>query len=163
MKDLKEFEKHIRSPMNLWVEECHDEHFATRFRTSRVLFSGKSAFQHIDVVETTGQGRMLLNDGIVMLSERDEAVYHEMLVHVPLLTHPHPGRVLIVGGGDGGTLREVLRHKGITRAVNVEIDKMVVDVCKKYFPALAGAFSGSPGRALYSGWSGFCKKNKRTI
>lgn len=140
MKDLKAYEEHIRSPMDLWVEERHDVNFAVRFRCHQVLFSGRSQFQHINVVETTGQGRMLLNDGIVMLSERDEYVYHEMLVHVPLFTHPNPKKVLIIGGGDGGTAREVLRHSSIKQCVNVEIDEMVVEVCKKYFPKLADSF-----------------------
>ena len=140
MKNLKEFEQYVRSPMDLWVEEKHSADFTTRFYCRQVLFSGQSKFQHINVVETTGQGRMLLNDGIVMLSERDEAVYHEMLVHVPLFTHPCPKKVLIIGGGDGGTAREVLRHSSVHQCVNVEIDEMVVQVCKKYFPKLANSF-----------------------
>ena len=126
--------------MNLWVEERHGEDFATRFRCHKVLFSGHSPYQHIDIVETKEHGRILLNDGIVMISDRDEAVYHEMLVHVPLFTHPSPRRVLIIGGGDGGTAREVLRHKNISNCANVEIDELVVTACQKYFPKLACSF-----------------------
>ena len=88
----------------------------------------------MDVVETAGHGKMLLNDGLVMLTERDEFVYHDMIVHVPLFVHPNPRRVLIIGGGDGGTFREVLRHAGVERAVMVEIDKMVVDACIEHIP-----------------------------
>ena len=128
------------SPVDLWVEERHRDYYGTRFRCKKVLFSGKSDYQYIDVVETQGHGRMLLNDGIVMMSERDEFVYHEMMAHVPLFVHPHPKKVLIIGGGDGGVAREVLRHKSITHCVLVEIDQMVVDVSKKYFPNVACSF-----------------------
>ena len=139
MKDLDLYKEQVLSPMDLWVEERHGGDFATRFRCQKVLFSGQSKFQHIDVVETSHFGRMLLNDGIVMLSEYDESTYHEMLVHVPLFTHPQPKKVLIIGGGDGGTAREVIRHASVEKCINVEIDTMVVDVCKKYFPSLANA------------------------
>ena len=126
--------------MDLWVEERHRNYYGTRFRCTRSLFSGRSEYQYIDVVETAGHGRMLLNDGIVMLSEKDEFIYHEMMAHVPLFTHPHPIKVLIIGGGDGGVAREVLRHKNVQECVLVEIDKMVVDTAKKYFPKIARSF-----------------------
>ena len=126
--------------MDLWVEERHGDHFASCFRCKKVLFSGRSPYQTIDVAETTGHGRLLLNDGIVMLSDQDESAYHEMITHVPLFTHPNPRSVLIIGGGDGGAAREALRLPQITQIVNVEIDKMVVEVCQKYFPGLAHAF-----------------------
>ena len=124
---------------DLWVREVHRGVVAMAFRVRRTLFSGRSPFQRVDVVETAGHGRMLLNDGVVMLSERDEFVYHEMIAHVPLFVHPDPRRVLIVGGGDGGTAREVLRHPNVARVVMVEIDRMVVDACREHLPSLAGA------------------------
>ena len=128
------------SPMDMWVEERHKDYYGIRFRCKKVLFSGKSDYQYIDVVETTAHGRMLLNDGIVMFSERDEFVYHEMMAHVPLFVHPHPKKVLIIGGGDGGVAREVLRHESVTQCVLVEIDEMVVEVSKKYFPKISCSF-----------------------
>ncbi|MDE0119074.1 MAG: polyamine aminopropyltransferase [Bdellovibrionales bacterium] len=128
------------SPMDMWVEERHKDYYGTRFRCKKVLFSGKSDYQYIDVVETASHGRMLLNDGIVMFSDRDEFIYHEMMAHVPLFTHPLPKRVLIIGGGDGGVAREVLRHKSVDQCVLVEIDKMVVEVSKKYFPKISCSF-----------------------
>lgn len=128
------------SPMDLWVEERHRDYYGTRFRCKKVLFSGKSKYQYIDVVETHGHGRMLLNDGIVMISEKDEFVYHEMMAHVPLFVHPRPQNVLIIGGGDGGVAREVLCHKSVSQCVLVEIDQMVVDVSKEFFPNIAGSF-----------------------
>ena len=129
------------SGMDLWVEERHRDFYSTRFRCSKVLFTGKSPYQHIEVVKTLGHGLMLLNDGIVMLSEKDEFIYHEMMAHVPLCVHPKPEKVLIIGGGDGGVAKEVFRHPTIKQVTLVEIDKMVVEVAKKYFPKIASSFA----------------------
>jgi len=123
----------------LWVHETHKGIVSLAFKVEATLFSGQSPFQKVDVIQTTGHGKVLLNDGIVMISERDEAVYHEMIAHVPLFVHPDPKKVLIIGGGDGGTAREVLRHPGVERVVMVEIDKMVVDACREHMPAVSGA------------------------
>jgi len=95
------------------------------------------------VIESLDFGRMLVLDGVINLTERDEFVYHEMLVHVPLFSHPDPLRILIVGGGDGGTAREVLKHEGINRIQQVEIDGEVISISKKYFPSL-GLALGHP-------------------
>lgn len=123
--------------MDLWVEECHQDSQSSRFRVEEVLFRGKSAFQSVAVVATAAHGRMLLNDGLIMLSERDEFVYHEMIAHVPLLTHPRPRRVLVIGGGDGGTVRECLKHPTVEHVRLVEIDAMVVDACREHIPSCA--------------------------
>lgn len=125
---------------DLWMEERHRDVFAMRFRVKNVLFSGKSRYQHVEVIETEGLGRMLLNDGVIMISERDEFVYHEMMAHVPLFTHPAPTRVLVIGGGDGGTAREVLKHPGVAVCRLVEIDEMVVEACKEFIPQTACSF-----------------------
>jgi len=125
----------------LWVEEIHQDKTALSFKVKQTLFSGKSAFQHVDVVETVGLGRMLLNDGVFMFSEADEFIYHEMIAHVPLFTHPCPGNVLIIGGGDGGTAREVLKHQSVERVVMVEIDEMVVNACREYIPSVSCALT----------------------
>src|SRR6056297_1328930 len=95
--------------LNLWVREIHQDAVALSFKVKKTLFSGTSDYQQVDVVQTADHGVMLLNDGIVMVSERDEYVYHEMIAHVPLFTIAEPKSVLIIGGGDGGTAREVLR------------------------------------------------------
>ncbi len=120
-----------------WVTESCCGYLRQGYRVEEVLFSGASKYQRIEVVRTAGHGVMLINDGFVMVSERDEFVYHEMIAHVPLFVHPSPSRVLIIGGGDGGTAREVLRHKNVERVVMVEIDALVVEVCRKYLPGLA--------------------------
>jgi spermidine synthase len=119
---------------HLWIEERFEDFYGMRFKVEKVLFSGKSPFQTVDVVETRGHGRMLLNDGLIMVTERDEHVYHDMIAHVPLFVHPNPKRVLVIGGGDGGTAREALRHPGVEQVVMVEIDKMVVDACREFIP-----------------------------
>lgn len=93
------------------------------------------------VVETAGHGKMLFNDGLAMISERDEFIYHDMITHVPLFVHPSPKQVLVIGGGDGGTAREVLRHPDVELCTMVEIDKMVVDACKEHIPVTSKVFS----------------------
>jgi len=118
----------------LWIEERYKDIYTMKYRVEKTLFSGKSEYQTVDIVETRSHGKMLFNDGLVMISDRDEFVYHDMIAHVPLFTHPNPKNVLIIGGGDGGTAREVLRHKSVKRCVMVEIDKMVVDACIKHIP-----------------------------
>ena len=124
---------------NLWVEEKH-ENFSLKFKVNKVLFSGKSEFQTVDVVETEQLGNMLLNDGLIMCTEKDEFIYHDMIAHVPLFVHPNPKKVLVIGGGDGGTAREVLRHPSVEKCVMVEIDKMVVDASIAHLPVTACAF-----------------------
>ncbi|MCP4911767.1 MAG: polyamine aminopropyltransferase [Oligoflexia bacterium] len=122
---------------DLWIEEKLEDYAAFRWKVERTLFSGKSDFQSVDVVETRGHGKMLLNDGLVMLTERDEFIYHDMITHVPLFAHKNPKRVLVIGGGDGGTAREVLRHQSVEECVMVEIDKMVCDACIEHIPQTA--------------------------
>lgn len=105
------------------------------------LFSERSAFQKVEVYATASHGKMLLNDDMVMVSERDEFVYHDMIAHIPLFVHPAPRRVLVIGGGDGGSAREVLRHTGVEQCVMVEIDRAVIDACRVHIPQTAGVFS----------------------
>lgn len=127
--------------MSAVIEEVYKEGLALRLGLRSRLFAGKSEFQSVEIYESTHHGRVLLNDGAFMLSERDERIYHEMMAHVPLHVHPRARRVLIIGGGDGGTAREVLRHQTVERCVMVEIDRMVVDACREFIPQTAGALS----------------------
>lgn len=126
-----------RKQTDLWLEERHGDFLATKFRVKQVLFSGESPYQRVDIVESEGHGRMLLNDGLVMFSERDEFVYHEMIAHVPLFVHPYPKTVLVIGGGDGGTVREVIKHRSVELCRLVEIDEMVLNACKEFLPQTA--------------------------
>ena len=115
-----------------WFFEIHEDSLAMGFSYKRILFDRKSPWQRVQILETKSHGPMLVNDGIVMTSQRDEYIYHEMIAHVPLFTHPLPKKVLIIGGGDGGTAREVLKHKAVQKCVMVEIDSLVTEACKKH-------------------------------
>ncbi len=111
------------------------------FEISHVLFEEQSEFQHLIIFETPLFGRVMALDGIIQTTQKDEFIYHEMLCHVPLFAHPDPKRVLIVGGGDGGCLREVLKHNCLEQVTQVEIDQAVIDLCKEYLPEhSSGAF-----------------------
>src|SRR3989441_4930100 len=120
-----------------WIVDIVGPGFAQATQVQDVLFDGRSAFQHIQVASSPLFGRMLILDDAVQTSERDEYIYHEMLAHLPLLTHPAPRRVLIIGGGDGGTLEETLKHP-IEQATLVEIDQDVVTVCRRFLPFIGG-------------------------
>ncbi len=105
-----------------------------------VLYSEKSKFQQIDLFQTKNHGKMLVLDDIIQLTESDEFAYQEMLAHVPLFAHPDPEKVLVIGGGDGGILREVARHDCVKVIDFCEIDEMVITVAKKFLPGLACGF-----------------------
>jgi spermidine synthase len=120
-----------------WFLEKHTPYAGLTLAVGERLLDLRSDFQRIEVLDTLEYGRMLLLDGCVMLTDRDEHVYHEMIVHPPLLLHPAPRRVLIVGGGDGGSVREVLRHAPVERVTLVEIDPAVIETARRFFPALA--------------------------
>lgn len=124
-----------------WVTENFENQSVLGFPTTQTLFEGQSAFQHVALVDTPTWGRMLLLDGRIQTTQGDEFVYHELISHVPLCAHPSPKRVLIIGGGDGGTVREVLKHPEVESVVLCEIDGMVVDVCRQYLPDIAGAIT----------------------
>ena len=126
--------------LNLWFYEEHDKAFKTGFQVNNVLFSQKSSYQRVDILETSYFGKVMLIDGLMMVSEKDEFVYHEMIAHVPLLVHKSPKRVLIIGGGDGGTLREVLKHDSVEEVVMCEIDALVIDASRKYLKSLSCCF-----------------------
>ena len=112
-----------------------------RYAEARTLYSARSEIQEIQVLASDFFGRMLVLDGVVQLTQRDEFLYHEMLVHVPMHSHADPKRVLIVGGGDGGALREVLKHESVDQVTLVEMDPEVIEVTKKYFPDMAAGFA----------------------
>ena len=110
------------------------------YKAQQILHSEQSEFQEILVFECSHFGRILALDGVVQLTERDEFIYHEMLSHVVLHAHPRPANVLIIGGGDGGTLREVAKHKPVTRIDLVELDPRVIQVSRQFLPKLATSF-----------------------
>ncbi|MCS7298688.1 MAG: polyamine aminopropyltransferase [Spirochaetia bacterium] len=111
------------------------------YRVKNILFSGRSEYQDVKVVEFEWFGLALVLDNVVQFTEAEEFIYHETLAHIPLFTHPNPKNVLIIGGGDCGVAREVLKHKSVEKLILVDLDKMVTEVSKKYFYDLfKGAF-----------------------
>jgi spermidine synthase len=122
----------------------------------------RSKFQDIWVVETEGLGRMLVIDGVTMLTEFDEFAYHEMISHVPLLVHPKPSRVLVIGGGDGGVVREVLKHPEVESVHLCEIDEEVVNVCRKYLPSQAGSLGDPRVKIFYEDGAKFAVNHPKS-
>ncbi|MDY0042385.1 MAG: fused MFS/spermidine synthase [Desulforhabdus sp.] len=120
------------SPTYLWFKEPIEGGLTVSYLCNKVVYSGQSRFQRIDVVDTRMHGRMLFLDGVGQSSERDEFIYHEMLVHPALFSCPQPRSVLVIGGAEGATLREIFRHPGITRVVMVDIDDQLIEVCKEH-------------------------------
>ncbi len=123
--------------MELWYTEQHTENVRLSIKIDRQIVSAKSAFQSIDVFDSFEFGRVLTLDGYLMLTEKDEFIYHEMITHVPMAVNPDIKKVLVIGAGDGGTVRELTRYRSIECIDMVEIDKMVVDICKEFLPQTA--------------------------
>ncbi|TWH58833.1 spermidine synthase [Desulfitobacterium sp. LBE] len=123
--------------MELWYTEEHTENVRFSIKVDRQLYSGQSEFQRIDVFESKEFGTFFTLDGLMMVTQKDEFIYHDMIVHVPMATNPQIKDVLVIGAGDGGTVRELTRYDSIFNIDMVEIDKLVVDVCKEYLPQTA--------------------------
>ncbi|MED9904474.1 MAG: polyamine aminopropyltransferase [Lachnospiraceae bacterium] len=134
--------------MELWFSELHTPDVKLSIRVDKQLYSGQSDFQRIDVFESKEFGRFLTLDGFMMLTEKDEFVYHEMITHVPMGVHPSAERILVIGAGDGGVVRELTRYETVKHIDMVEIDPLVVEVCKKYLPQTACRFD-DPRVQLY--------------
>ncbi|MDD2968211.1 MAG: polyamine aminopropyltransferase [Lachnospiraceae bacterium] len=126
--------------MDLWYSELHTKNVKMSIKVDKQLYTGKSEYQRIDVFESPEFGRFLTLDGYMMLTEKDEFIYHEMIVHVPMAVHPDVKKVLIIGAGDGGVLRELSRYPEIQEIDVVEIDEMVVRTAKQYLPFTAVGF-----------------------
>ena len=124
--------------MELWFTEKQTPVFGITAKIRETLVTEQTEFQDLAMLDTEEFGRMLVLDGMVMMTIKDEFVYHEMVAHPALFTHPNPKRVLVVGGGDGGVIREVIKHPEVEQAVLVEIDGKVIEYSKKYLPEIAG-------------------------
>jgi spermidine synthase len=124
---------------DLWFTEEQTDGTRFSLRVARTLHQKKTPYQNLLVVDTMEYGRALILDGAIQLTERDEFCYSEMMAHVPLCSHPDPKRVLIVGGGDGAILREVLRHPSVELCTLIDIDREVIEASKKYLPSVSCA------------------------
>jgi len=134
---------------DIWFYENHTPGYEVRWKITDILHDEKSDFQQITIMETLELGRIMVLDGALQVSEKDEFIYHEMIVHVPLSIHPRPQDVLIIGGGDGGTLREVLKYETVKAIDMLEIDRRVTELSKEYFPALASGFADPRARVTF--------------
>lgn len=123
--------------MELWYTEEHTDNVRFSIKVDEQIYSGKSDFQAIDVFRSKEFGTFFTLDGLMMVTEKDEFIYHDMIVHIPMATNPNIKNVLVIGAGDGGTVRELTRYKNIEKIDMVEIDKLVVDVCREYLPQTA--------------------------
>ncbi|EST11238.1 polyamine aminopropyltransferase [Sporolactobacillus laevolacticus] len=124
--------------MELWFTEEHTDNVTFSIKVDRQIYSGQSEFQRIDIFDSLEFGRFLTLDGYMMLTEKDEFIYHEMIVHVPMAVLPEVKKVLVIGGGDGGAVRELVRYPNVEQIDLVEIDRQVIEACKTYLPQTAG-------------------------
>ncbi|GAE03529.1 TPA: polyamine aminopropyltransferase [Clostridium botulinum] len=125
--------------MDMWLKENQISDPVLHYKFTKTLLNKKTPFQELTIIKSKTLGNMLLLDGIVQTTEKDEYVYHEMITHIPLFTHPNPKKVLVVGGGDGGTIREVLKHPSVEKAVLCEIDEEVIKASKEFLPTISCA------------------------
>ncbi|MEM2721946.1 MAG: spermidine synthase, partial [Thermoplasmata archaeon] len=142
--------------MKTWYGEFQTKDVRLQVKAIKLLFSGKSKYQKIELVENATYGKVLFLDGTFQLTERDEFIYHEMLAHIPLFSLESPKEILIIGGGDGGLARECLKHK-VENVHLVEIDEMVVEVSKKYLPTLSNSFNDKRLNLVIDDGSNFVK------
>lgn len=127
--------------MELWFSEQHTKNVKLSIRVDKQLYTAQSEFQRIDIFESEEFGRFLILDGYMMMTEKDEFIYHEMIVHPAMAVHPNVRNVLVIGAGDGGVVRELSRYDSIESIDVVEIDEMVVEACKQFLPQTANSFN----------------------
>lgn len=144
----------------LWYSEFYTDNLKFTFRVKEVLLKKQTKFQTLEILDTYDFGRVMLLDGKVMLTEVDEFIYHEMMVHPAVLLHPSPKRVLIIGGGDGGIVRELVKYKEIERIVLVDLDDEVIEASKRFFPQLSLGLKDSRVEIKIEEGSRFVKREK---
>ena len=144
--------------MDLWFSEFHTQNVKLSIKVDKQLYSAKSEFQRIDVFESKEFGRFLTLDGYMMLTEKDEFIYHEMITHVPMAVHPHAENILVIGAGDGGVVRELTKYDSVKNIDVVEIDEMVIEVAKKYLPFTASKFDDPRVHIFYQDGLKFVRK-----
>ncbi len=149
--------------MELWFTEKQDDNFSISYRVRETLHVEQTPFQHLAVLDTVPFGRALVLDGIIQTSVVDEYIYHEMINQVPLNTHPNPKRVLIIGGGDGGSMREANKHPLVEKITQVEIDERVIAASRKYLPEMSCGFDAPNGEVVITDGVKFVAENKNTF
>jgi spermidine synthase len=140
-----------------WITEELHPYYRKSLHCLKMLVDEQTEFQHIQIAETEFFGKTMLLDGIIQLTERDNAGYHEMITHIPLLAQGNPRRVLIVGGGDGGSLQQVLRYPSVEEVVVCELDRRVVDLSREYFPDFGDPYADPRARVVIQDAFAFLK------
>ena len=146
--------------MKLWFSEKATDSTFLNIRMTKQLYHGVSQFQQIDIFESVDYGRVLVIDGILMLTEKDEFIYHDMITHVAMAVNHDIKRVLVIGGGDGGTVRELVRYKTIEHIDMVEIDKMVVEACLEHLPLTSCKLDDPRVSVLFEDGIDFVRRHK---
>lgn len=146
--------------MELWFTENHTPNVRLSIRTDRQLYSAQSSFQRIDIFQSVELGRFLTLDGYMMLTEKDEFIYHEMITHVPLAVHPDAKNVLVIGGGDGGAVRELCRYGTVETIDLVEIDPLVVKASREHLPFTACSLDDPRVTIYYEDGVKFVRRKK---
>lgn len=146
--------------MELWFTENHTTNVRLSIRTDRQLYSAQSSFQRIDIFQSVEFGRFLTLDGYMMLTEKDEFIYHEMITHVPLAVHPNAKNILVIGGGDGGAVRELCRYRTVKAIDLVEIDPLVVEASREHLPFTACSLDDPRVTIYYEDGVKFVRRKK---
>ena len=148
--------------MDLWFEEFQTKDLVTSCRVLRTLHHEKSPFQEIAILDTAEFGRMLVLDNVIQTTVKDEYFYHEMITHVAVNTHPNPVSALVIGGGDGGSVRELVKHQSLEKVVLCEIDGQVVEAAKKYLPEISSGYSHPKVEIIIDDGIKHARENKNT-
>lgn len=146
--------------MEIWFSEFHTPDVKHSIRVNRHLYSEKSEYQKIDIFDTPEFGRVLALDGSVVLTERDEFIYDEMITHIPMAVHPNVSDILVIGAGDGGVVRELARYEGIRRIDLVEMDPMVLEACRSYLPENASRLDDERVHIFFDNALRFMRRKK---
>lgn len=149
--------------MELWYTEKQTSSLGITCKVNRTLVDEKTEFQDLAIIDTLQYGRMLVLDGMVQTTIEDEYVYHEMITHIPLFAHPNPKKVAVIGGGDGGAIREILKHPCVEKVYLVEIDSRVVEHSKKYLPEISCGLSDPRCEVLIRDGIEFIAQNKNSF
>jgi spermidine synthase len=154
------YESSMEDLWNVWFTELHLGNSGITVKVKRIIESTQSKFQRIDILDTEDFGKMLVLYGSIMVADNDLFSYNEMITHVPLFTHPRPEKVLIIGGGDGGAMTNVMKHPEVKKATMCEIDRKVVEVCKRHFPQFTQGLKDRRAKVLYRDGKDFINKTK---
>ena len=146
--------------MEFWLNEKHSEGYSVNWKFTETIHTEQTSYQHLAVINTVDFGKALVLDGLVQTTEKDEFIYHEMIVHPILMSHPNPQKVLVIGGGDGGSIREVVKYASVQQADLIEIDENVILACRKYLPEISCSLTDKRVRLFIEDGLDFVKRKQ---